>query len=168
MVSYLQHNCDHSEPRIANYAKWCLRHLRRSRTHVRRMPPSRAEITVRFKIIFKRNTEIITNVCYRPRTEYDGRLCFYRCLFVNRGRGVPWSSPDRGGVPKSTYPSLSKVSTPHPGPYRGRGTQGTYPPSRSKWGRGEESEGIPQGTYAPRPRYLHPSQGTYPPPPNPG
>ena len=46
VVSYLQHNYDHSEPRIANYAKWCLRHLRRSRSHARRMPPSRAEITV--------------------------------------------------------------------------------------------------------------------------
>ena len=26
---------------------------------------------------------------YRPRTEYDARLCFHRCLSVNRGRGYP-------------------------------------------------------------------------------
>ena len=24
---------------------------------------------------------------YRPRTQYDGRLCFYRCLSVNTGGG---------------------------------------------------------------------------------
>ena len=26
---------------------------------------------------------------YRPRTYYVGRLCFHRCLSVNRGGGVP-------------------------------------------------------------------------------
>ena len=38
-----------------------------------------------------------TQYIYRPRTDYDGRLCFYRCLYVNMGRGVPRPSPDGEG-----------------------------------------------------------------------
>ena len=112
---------------------------------------------------------------YRPHTEYDGRLCFYRCLSVNRGRGVPRPSPDGGRRypkvptpqpgPDEGYPRYlppSQITYPHPGPHGGRG----YPPLRY----------LP-----PKPRYLSlvqvqmgerhpkvptPCQDTYPHPPS--
>ena len=49
---------------------------------------------------------------YRPRTEYDGRLCFHRCL----------SGHARGGVPQSLVPGpFLGGGTPCPVPRTGQG-----------------------------------------------
>ena len=128
---------------------------------------------------------------YRPRTEYDGRLCFYRCLSVNRGYpiqvpmgggGTPrylplWPDPDGGGrgylLPWPRYlppgqvqmgEGYPKVPTPWPGPDGGRGYPKVPTPPHPS-----------QGTYCPHPSRSRwgegvakgtypPSQGTYPPP----
>ena len=114
---------------------------------------------------------------YRPRTEYDGRLCFYRCLSVNRGRG---------DTPRVPTPS-PQVPTPPARSDGGRGTprylpppKGTYPPpARSDGGGGNERYLPPWPRHLPparsdggggTPRYLPPlpGQGTYPPPPRTG
>ena len=56
---------------------------------------------------------------YRPRTWYDGRLCFHRCLFVNGGRGYPQvlsmvrgtpPSQDRTGYPLARWLRYSPSS----------------------------------------------------------
>ena len=108
-------------------------------------------------------TDYIFKNYYQLRTEYDGRLCFYRCLSVNREEGVPQGTytPGKGthpppqpglmgeGVPQGTYPlpptrsdrgGDPKVPTPH---------QGTYPLARSDGGR---------RVY---PRYLPPRTGQH-------
>ena len=121
---------------------------------------------------------------YRPRTEFDGRLCFYRCLSVNRwGRGYPGQVPMGGdrGVPQGINPLARSDDG------RGKGVpQGTYPPakvpippSQVQWGKGYPKVPTPlarcNGGYpkvpTPQPRYLPPArsdrgvpQGTYPPP----
>ena len=65
---------------------------------------------------------------YRPRTKYEGRYSFHRCLSVHTcpiprsGRGVPHSQVWIGGTP---IPGL----VPHPRSRRG------YPHPRSGWGR---------------------------------
>ena len=121
---------------------------------------------------------------YRPRTEYNGRLCFYRCLSVNRGRGVPRPSPDMVGYLKVPTP------LPQPGPDRGRGypkvptpcqvQTGGYPKVPTPPGpdgggvpkvptpQVQMGEGIPQGTYPPGPDRGGegmPKVPTLPPPP---
>ena len=127
---------------------------------------------------------------FRPRTEFDGRLCFYRCRSVKGagGRGVGGVG---GTLAKSRPGGTPNYLPPQPGPDgRGRGgTQSTYPPSRSRWGErvpqgtypwlGPDRGRVPQGTYLPpakvptphpgphggggTPRYLPHSQGIYPP-----
>ena len=90
---------------------------------------------------------------YRPRTEYDGRLCFYGvCLLTPGGRGYP-KVPTLGqilmGVPQGTYPlPPTNVPTPQPGPDRGKGTLRYPPPTRSWWGE------YPKVPTPPPPRYL--------------
>ena len=95
---------------------------------------------------------------YRPCTEYDGRLCFHRCLLTG-GRGYPKvPSPPTG---QGTYPHLTKVPTPLTRSDRGVTPrylppgQGTYPLPGPM---GEEGRGSPRylSPRPPRPRYLPP------------
>ena len=44
--------------------------------------------------------------CYRLRTKYDGRLCFYRCLSVNTGGGVTPASGSMSFLLSGGYPSF--------------------------------------------------------------
>ena len=67
--------------------------------------------------VARRILDIIGTI-YRLRTEYDGRLCFHRCLSVNGGGGQ--GVPQEGNVLTQVCPSVC--------PW-GRGYhQGTYPP----------------------------------------
>ena len=108
---------------------------------------------------------------YRPRTEYDGRLCFHRCLSANKGlpeegnvlTHVCLSACPRGGggVPQGTYPP--------PVRFDGEGYQGTYPTQPGLTGGGGTPSTHPLarfdgGGYPKVPPPL-PGQGTYPPPP---
>ena len=81
---------------------------------------------------------------YRPRTEYGGRLCFYRCLSVNRGYTA--RSRRGWGVPQVTYsPGLIGATPRYPTPW-----QRYLPPSLVRWGQGYPK--VP----TPWPRYLPP------------
>ena len=53
--------------------------------------------------------------CYHPRTGYEGRLCFHRCLFVNTRRGG-------GGVP-----CLHPIVLPTTGPMSFPGGPRSFP-----------------------------------------
>ena len=117
---------------------------------------------------------------YRPRTEYDWRLCFYRCLSVNTGRGYPGQVPMGGGdTPRYLSPPPAKVPTLPPDQVQtgGGGTPRYLTPPPTKvptptiqvqiGGRGYPKVPTPQPGPDRRyctPRYLTTSQGTYPPP----
>ena len=132
-----------------------------------------------------------TQYIYRPRTEYDGRLCFYRCLSVNRGRGTPAKSrrgggggtprylpPGQvqmgGGVPQGTYPT-AKVPTP-PARFRWVGGNPRYLPPWPRyllpiqvqmWREGTRYLPPPAKVPTPKPGPYEGEgvpQGTYPPP----
>ena len=105
----------------------------------------------------------IIRIYYRPRTEYDGMLCFHRCLSVNRGGG---------GTPRYLRPQPKYQPSGQDWWGKGRGTPRYQPPwprylppSQVWWGRGYPKvptpppqpglmgEGVPQCTYpTPTPR----------------
>ena len=75
---------------------------------------------------------------YRPRTEYDGRFCFYTCVSVHRGGGsCHWSCQRRilldnlGGTLQRGQGKL-----PYPLPQTGQGSQSDSrqdrPPDRTR------------------------------------
>ena len=68
---------------------------------------------------------------YRPRTKYEGRYCFHRCLSVHiSGEGIPSSRSGGGGVPhprsewRGTPSQVQAGGYPIPGPGRGVPIQG--------------------------------------------
>ena len=113
--------------------------------------------------------------CYRPRTEYDGRLCFDTCLSIHPSihptfclstpRGGTRPGPGGGGTLLGGYPArgipcwgyLGRVpprpgpdrGVPWPGPDGGVPWQGT-PPARSRWGVPWQGTPPQQGTPPPR------------------
>ena len=96
----------------------------------------------------------LTN-CYRPRTKYEGRHCFHRCLSVHisGGGGVtPSSWWGEGGYP---IPGLDRGRVPHP-----RSRQGVPVP-------GPERAPHPANGRYPIPAQVgggvpHPADGGYP------
>ena len=66
---------------------------------------------------------------YRPRTKYEGRYCFHRCLSVRISGEYPIQRMAGGGV---FTPSQVQTGVPHPRSRQGGGTP-THT-SRTRWG----------------------------------
>ena len=64
-------------------------------------------------------------VCYRPRTKYDGRLCFHRCVSVQLSGWGVFHKADQG----AGYPIPGPGGVPH----LADGEEGT-PSQVSRWG----------------------------------
>ena len=104
-----------------------------------------------------------SKVCHRLRTKYEGRLCFYRCLTVSRGRGYPShlsqvSSKEGEGIPQSLVQgpfqvvyllsglmSLLEGCTPVSGPMSLLGEEGTLNRDRGYFPHPTQDWGTPSG-----------------------
>ena len=92
-----------------------------------------------------------TFICYiyRPRTKYEGRYCFHRCLSVNiSGGGYSIPGLDGGGGGVNPIPGLD-VGGGTPGLDDGGGIPGLDGEGHSRSGWGGGTPGLDGGGYPP-------------------